>query len=249
MSSTDTLHLITTDVTALWVAPHSPGAVDEPITRDVPDHAAWLAALDAADESADRLSMHGRLDTELVAGEPFWVDEQTDDGWSHGYAAWQLSRHDERGYPGWVRTAHLAVAERQEVPPPPSARIAPLPEVFLDRARESTGVKYLWGGSSPEALDCSSLVHRSARWLGIVLPRDADDQSDQLPAVDIGDAQPGDLYFFAQSGRPVHHVGIVTGPHRMLHAPETGAAVVEEDLSADRRASLVGAGRIPGLLR
>lgn len=249
MSSADTLYLVTADVTALWVAPHSPGVTDEPVTRDVPDHAAWLAALDTADESADRLSLHGRLDTELVAAEPFWVDEQTKDGWSHGYAAWQPSKHDERGYPGWVRTAHLAVADRQEVPPLRAPRIAPLPEVFVDRARESAGVKYLWGGSSPQALDCSSLVHTSARWLGIALPRDADDQSDRLPAVEIEDAQPGDLYFFAHPGKSVHHVGIVTGRNRMLHAPETGAVVVEEELPAERRRTLVGVGRIPGLVR
>lgn len=249
MTSTDTLHLVTADVTGLWVGPHSPGSADDAVTRDVPDHAAWLAALDAADESADRLSLHGRLDSELVQGEPFWVDEQTDDGWSHGYAAWQPSRHDERGYPGWVRTVHLAVADRQEVPPLRAPRIAPRPEVFINRARESVGVGYLWGGCSPQALDCSSLVHTGARWLGIVLPRDADDQSDQLPAVDIADAQPGDLYFFARPGKSVHHVGIVTGPNRMLHAPETGAVVVEEELPAERLETLVGVGRIPGLLR
>lgn len=249
MSSTDTLHLVTTDVTPLWVSPHSPGATDEPVTRDVPDHTTWLTALDAADETADRLSVHGRLDTELTRGEPFWVDEQTDDGWSHGYAAWQPSRRDARGYPGWVRTAHLAVADRQEVAPPRSPRIVPLPEVFLQRAREFQGVKYLWGGGAPDALDCSSLVHTSARWLGIVLPRDADDQADELPAVPIDDAQPGDLYFFAKPGQRVHHVGIVTGARRMLHAPETGAVVIEEDLPADRFETLVGVGRIPGLVR
>ena len=243
------LFLVRVPVSPVWVSPHSSGAVDGPVTADVPDHGVWLAALDAAGPEADRLSLHGRLDTELVEGEPFWVDEQTDDGWSHGYAAWQPSAKDERGYPGWVRTAHLQVAESQETPPLRSPRIAPLPEIFIQRAQEYAGTKYLWGGSAPDAVDCSSLVHNTARWFGIVLPRDADDQADALPAVALEEAQPGDLYFFAHPGKRIHHVGIVTGPRRMLHAPETGATVVEEALTPERMTTLVAAARIPGLMR
>jgi cell wall-associated NlpC family hydrolase len=44
-----------------------------------------------------------------------------------------------------------------------------------------------------------------------------------------------------------HHVGIVTGPYRMLHPPRTGSSIVEEHLSQERRRTLVGAGRIPML--
>lgn len=243
------LFLVRVPVSPVWVSPASPGPVDGAVTVDVPDHAGWLTALDAAGPEADRLSLHGRLDTEVVEGEPFWVDEQTDDGWSHGYAAWQPSAKDERGYPGWVRTAHLEAAARQEVPPLRAPRMVPRPEIFIQRAREYTGTKYLWGGSARDAVDCSSLVHNSARWLGIVVPRDADDQADALLAVPVEDAQPGDLYFFAHPGKRIHHVGIVTGPQRMLHAPETGAVVVEEELAPERRTTLVAAARIPDLMR
>jgi cell wall-associated NlpC family hydrolase len=40
-------------------------------------------------------------------------------------------------------------------------------------------------------------------------------------------------------------VGIVTGPGRMLHAPQTGSMVIEEELTAPRRVTLIGAGRLP----
>jgi gamma-D-glutamyl-L-lysine dipeptidyl-peptidase len=42
-------------------------------------------------------------------------------------------------------------------------------------------------------------------------------------------------------------VGIVTGPGRMLHAPETGSVVIEEPLTPGRRSTLIGAGRLPKL--
>jgi cell wall-associated NlpC family hydrolase len=97
------------------------------------------------------------------------------------------------------------------------------------------------------SLDCSGLVHLGLRRLGVVFPRDADDQYDACVHVSAADAQPGDLYFFAHEGKRPHHVGIVTGAGIMLHAPETGAVIVEEALTPARRSSLVGAGRVPAL--
>jgi hypothetical protein len=44
-----------------------------------------------------------------------------------------------------------------------------------------------------------------------------------------------------------HHVGIVTGPYRMLHAPRTGSSIIEEHLSQERSTARVRAGRVPML--
>ena len=43
--------------------------------------------------------------------------------------------------------------------------------------------------------------------------------------------------------QPAHHVGIATGEGRMLHAPETGAVIVEEPLTPERLLTLSAAGR------
>jgi cell wall-associated NlpC family hydrolase len=75
------------------------------------------------------------------------------------------------------------------------------------------------------------------------MPRDAHDQHAACQPVPVEEAQAGDLYFFARPGRPAHHVGMVTGPGRMLHAAE-GRCVVEEALSPDRLATLTAAGRV-----
>ena len=68
-------------VTTLWVAPDRPRAVDAPAVADRPDVAGWLTALDAhaaddeaGDESGDgRLGLHGRIHTQVLAGEPVTV--------------------------------------------------------------------------------------------------------------------------------------------------------------------------------
>jgi gamma-D-glutamyl-L-lysine dipeptidyl-peptidase len=45
--------------------------------------------------------------TQLLMGEPVLVLEERG-GWSHVAAPWQGSSRHERGYPGWVRSSHLA---------------------------------------------------------------------------------------------------------------------------------------------
>jgi cell wall-associated NlpC family hydrolase len=93
-------------------------------------------------------------------------------------------------------------------------------------------------------------VHYCHRQLGIVVPRDAAAQQRAAVPVQQGTERPGDLYFFAASGS-VDHVGIVTGDETMLHAPETGndghaggGSIEEGPLTAERRDTLVGVGRL-----
>ena len=117
------------------------------------------------------------------------------------------------------------------------------PAVVL--ARRHLGLPYLWCGISPLGFDCSGHVLHSWRQFGLVVARDAYAQADTSEPVALEAVQSGDLYFFARPGRRVHHVGIVVRPGRMVHASETGGILVEEDLPADRLATLVAAGRLP----
>lgn len=127
------------------------------------------------------------------------------------------------------------------------------PDDLLATARQFLGVKYLWGGTSSWGLDCSGLVHLTLRTHGTRLPRDAFDQeaSPAVRPVDLDAVEPGDLYFFARPGDQIYHVGFVTRPvdadgtRWMLHAPEGGAAAIEDAPLAPHRAdTLVAAGRV-----
>ncbi|WP_374968957.1 C40 family peptidase [Terrabacter sp. BE26] len=249
-------HLVRVPVTTVWSAPDSPRPVDEPIVRDVPDAREWLAALDANagdDESGNgRLGLHGRVETQLLEDEPVTVVGTDPSGsWAQVVAPWQLSPKDERGYPGWVPAAHLASVVAEHSPPAPPPHPAPgsvdddATHPAVAEARRHLGLPYLWCGTTPLGFDCSGLVLHAWRLLGLVVARDAYAQAESATPIDLDSVQPGDLYFFARPGRRIHHVGIVVRPGRMVHASETGGVLVEEDLPADRVATLVAAGRLP----
>jgi len=208
-----------------------------------------LADLDAADA---RLGLHGRALTQLELGEPVDIIDEgsVGQGWLQIVAPNQPSSLDPRGYPGWVRADHVnaQVPDGASVPAgSDSHEGAGGADAFIALTRSYVGLPYLWGGMCDWAVDCSGLVHLGLRRLGVVFPRDADDQYDACEHISVADARPGDLYFFAHEGKRPHHVGIVTGPGRMVHAPETGSLVVEEALNPARHNSLIGAGRVAAL--
>ncbi|HEX5090622.1 MAG TPA: NlpC/P60 family protein [Nocardioides sp.] len=159
--------------------------------------------------------------TSLAAGEEVFVVE-TQGEWTLVLAPDQPTHLDPAGYPGWVRTDALAEADPLAV------------------ARGFVGTPYVWGGLGRDGIDCSGLVHVSFRAFGVRVPRDAADQA--AAAVPVDDPRPGDLWFFGRPGEPVSHVGFVTEVG-LLHATP-GVGVVEQPMPEERRATLLGAGRL-----
>jgi cell wall-associated NlpC family hydrolase len=90
------------------------------------------------------------------------------------------------------------------------------------------GVKYVWGGASPDGFDCSGLVMYVYAQLGIQLPHFAAAQYALGQAVPRDQLQAGDLVFFDG----LDHVGIYIGGGQMVHAPQTGDVVKITPLSA-----------------
>ena len=105
-------------------------------------------------------------------------------------------------------------------------------------ARRQLGKPYLWGGTGPDAYDCSGLAQMAWRSAGVSIARTTFDQ--WKTEAHVSDPQPGDLVFFAGSDGTMTdpgHVGIVTGPGRMIEAYATGYPI---RVSSYDRPDLVG---------
>ncbi len=231
------------EVATVWTSPEAPRDVDALAVADVPDVPRWLSGLDAE----LRLGLHGRSLTQLLSGEPVEIVESAGD-WVRIEAPWQPDPDSgSAGYVGWVRRAHLSAwDEPEECDGQPAGPVPPDRIAVLAQARKFLGLRYLWGGLSPYGMDCSGLVHYSYRQAGVVVPRDAYAQAAAVEPVELGNEEPGDLYFFAREGGRVFHVGFVTGERAMLHAPETGGLIEDAPIAPERLPTLVSAGRFLG---
>jgi cell wall-associated NlpC family hydrolase len=145
--------------------------------------------------------------SELLQGEPVAVEERRD-GWARIRTVYD--------YTGWVREEEIGGVDGDPV----------------EQARRYLGTPYLWGGMTERGIDCSGLVHMSYRWLGRLVPRDADQQEAAGAEVAEGDLRPGDLITYGdESGSDrATHIAFWLGDGRILHSTErdTVNGVVEE---------------------
>lgn len=124
-----------------------------------------------------------------------------------------------------------------------SRQIAPLgrPEPdWVAMAERFLAVPYVWGGRSPQGIDCSGLVQIALQATGADCPRDSDMQEAAL-GLTLRDESPrrGDLVFWRG------HVAIMISDTHIIHATGHFMEVVIEKLStATARIEAAGAGPI-----
>ena len=123
-----------------------------------------LCSVDVAAVRAEPSDEAERV-TELLRGEPVAV-EGLRDGWVRIQTAYD--------YFGWVREEELGGAGGDAV----------------EQARRYLGTPYLWGGMTERGIDCSGLVHMAYRWIGRLVPRDADQQEAAGTSVAEDDLMP-----------------------------------------------------------
>ena len=114
--------------------------------------------------------------------------------------------------------------------PPPNAAAARV----LHSANAYVGVKYTWGGNTPQTgFDCSGFTKYIFARHGVALPRTAHEQvrAGKSVAADFGALRPGDLLFFAEPGEAISHVAIYAGDGRIIHASSAVSGVGYTDLN------------------
>jgi peptidoglycan DL-endopeptidase CwlO len=95
-------------------------------------------------------------------------------------------------------------------------------------AEQQLGKPYLWGGTGPDAFDCSGLVMMAYRAAGIDIARTSQAQWLSEPRIPAAAAKPGDLVFFAGADgtrAAPGHVGLVIGNGQMIEAFAQGVPI------------------------
>lgn len=98
---------------------------------------------------------------------------------------------------------------------------------LVNTALSLKGIPYLWGGTSAKAMDCSGFTKTVYFLNGMIIPRDASQQSWTGVLIDslrnFEKLQPGDLLFFGKKATQTNderviHVGLWIGNGRFIHA-------------------------------
>jgi len=102
----------------------------------------------------------------------------------------------------------------------------------LVNALSLTGIRYKYGGNSPESgFDCSGFVrYVYQQSANLTLPHGARAISQLGKTVHKNELQPGDLVFFNTLKSAFSHVGIYLGNNRFIHSPSSGGGVRVEDM-------------------
>lgn len=101
-------------------------------------------------------------------------------------------------------------------------------DAIIASARKLLGVKYQWGGTTPQTgFDCSGYVSYVFAQNGISLPRVSRDQYTVGTKVDFENLQRGDLVFFSfEDNGIVSHVGIYLGDGQFINASSSKGVTV-----------------------
>jgi cell wall-associated NlpC family hydrolase len=212
---------VNASVTTVWIKPGKARKVDAPALRAQPDIARWINR----QSLRQRNDLTYRVMTQALHGDKL-VRLTQRDGWSKVKLPDQTGNKFRDGIIGWVPTRQLTLTKPARRVLQPGVQPHGNGRDALRIARSYLGVRYLWGGMSQAGLDCSGLTYRVFRSLGVVLPRDAADQSKIGTPVRRSELRRGDLVSFGTGGwAQIHHVGIYAGNKLVLHAPHTGTRV------------------------
>jgi cell wall-associated NlpC family hydrolase len=114
----------------------------------------------------------------------------------------------------------------------PSVRVSGIVDgnTVVETARHYLGVRYVLGGTTPRAFDCSGFIRYVFALHGLGMPRTAHEQAAVGFAPDAQKLEPGDLLFF-YGGRGAQHIAMYIGGDSIIHASSSGHRVMLARLS------------------
>ena len=97
---------------------------------------------------------------------------------------------------------------------------------ILTYAKKFLGNRYVYGGTSlTNGTDCSGYTMRIYEHFGFKLPRTSREQAKVGTIVTESQLKPGDLVFYARSGR-VYHVAMYAGNGKIIHAANSRKGII-----------------------
>ncbi|MCH1978202.1 C40 family peptidase [Lawsonibacter sp. OA9] len=108
-----------------------------------------------------------------------------------------------------------------------------LRQEIVNFAEQFVGNPYVWGGTSlTNGADCSGFVQSVYAQFGISLPRVSKEQALVGTRIDLSQARPGDLIFYARDGE-IYHVVMYAGDGQVVHASSSETGIKISDIYYD----------------
>ncbi len=163
--------------------------------------------------------------TQSRQGDPVFLLKSAEQGFYYCHA-WD-------GYVGYIRGEDIELLDAKgfaAVLPEPSTNQT---DTAIEAVAQWIGTPYKWGGTTAEGVDCSGLTRHAYTSIGVLLPRDTDQQAmvGRLTATrwHRDGMRRGDLMFFLSSRGRINHTAIYLGDNKMLESGGPGVRIISLD--------------------
>ena len=135
-------------------------------------------------------------------------------------------------YEGYISGEYLSVNGLVYTYVTESEAVLTLRQQLINYAKQFLGVKYVYGGSTPESgFDCSGFTSYVFKHFGYSLNRSSAGQASNGTKITKAELRPGDIVLFSRGSASVGHVGIYIGEGEFIHAVSPGKDVAISSLS------------------